>query len=93
MHWVVGARGLLGQAVGRALSVARVPVHRSRVPWTDPAGAVDALANDLMDRFASWQKRSPEDQDCKDWDKPTKNEIGQAALTADEWARANASHA
>lgn len=56
VHWVVGARGLLGQAVGRALSVARVPVHRSRVPWTDPARAVEALAYDarvLIDRGES----------------------------------------
>jgi hypothetical protein len=31
-----------------------------------------------------------EDGDCKDWDKPTKDQIRQAADTAYQWARPNA---
>jgi hypothetical protein len=31
-----------------------------------------------------------EDEDCKDWDKPSREQIRQAAHTAYEWARENA---
>jgi UDP-glucose 4-epimerase len=41
--WVVGASGLLGSAVCRALTAARVDVVTSRVPWSEPEAAVQAL--------------------------------------------------
>jgi UDP-glucose 4-epimerase len=41
--WVVGASGLLGSAVCRALTTARTDVVTKRVPWSDPEAAVQAL--------------------------------------------------
>lgn len=43
LTWVVGASGLLGSAVGRALAREQLPVLTSVVPWTEPEEAVRAL--------------------------------------------------
>lgn len=41
--WVVGASGLLGSAVCRALSTAQTEIITSQVPWDNPESAVQAL--------------------------------------------------
>jgi UDP-glucose 4-epimerase len=40
---VLGGSGLLGSAVRRSLTAARIPVVMGRIPWTEPAAAVEAL--------------------------------------------------
>jgi UDP-glucose 4-epimerase len=45
--WVVGAGGLLGGAVVRALREAGTPALTSVVPWTDAPGSVAALSRDI----------------------------------------------
>lgn len=42
--WVVGGGGLLGGAVLAETKKSRTPVHRSRVPWSDPGRVVDMLS-------------------------------------------------
>lgn len=44
LHWVVGARGLLGKAVNAEAVRRRLAVTAATVPWDDSRGAVDALA-------------------------------------------------
>jgi len=41
--WVLGATGLLGAAVTHTLREDQRPVHTSRIPWKDPAAAVERL--------------------------------------------------
>ncbi|MGO4255800.1 NAD-dependent epimerase/dehydratase family protein [Marmoricola sp. RAF53] len=41
--WVVGARGLLGNAVRQAVTAAGDEVRPASVPWSDPEAAVEAL--------------------------------------------------
>lgn len=53
--WVVGAGGLLGRHVAAKLTARGHRVHTAKIPWTEPAAALDALREEyavLLDQSA-----------------------------------------